>query len=442
MWLAVLVVTSASGALTLDEVRVSARANLDAVQAALDLEEAGEGKRLSRAVIFPQVSLSAEVGASASGPQRFYTTVARPGGDGYDQQAVDVPSSTRGSYRLSLSLSQLLYDGGKWWKAIAQAGAQEEAARGRLEEQRLVSEMEGVRRFYELLRAQKTREVLTASVARSFSQVERATALYEAGRGRLGDTLDAKINYGNDRISALRQGQAVTAAQSDLLFWLSRPMASVEAAEPAGLGSPPAEVKLLDVAAFVERAKTSRPLLKALDRQVAVADAAVGIAQASYLPRVSVGAGYTRSAPSADPFFTDPTRQNAVNVGLNLSWDLFSGFATEANTSRARSDFNQAENTLLRATQELEGQLRSALAALTTQREMLGLSQENLVLAEKASALAEQRYSAGAASTLEVRDAQLKLTQAQLALLQGRIDVEIARAAVSRLTGIRLEEVP
>ncbi len=438
-WVAV---SCVSGALTLDEVRAASRENLDAVQAVLDLEAAGEGKRLARAPILPQLSLSAEAGVSATGPQRYYTTVPNAAGDGYDQQAVDVPSSTRGNFRLSLQLSQLLYDGGRWWTAIAQAGAQEEAAQGRLDEQRLSSEMEGVRRFYELLRAQKTRDVLNASVARSSSQVERAKALYEAGRGKLGDTLDAQINYRNDKMSLLRQSQGVTSAQSDLLFWLNRPMADVEAADPAMLLAPAGESKPVALQAFVDRAKVNRPLLKALERQVAVADGAVGIAKSSFLPRVSASAGYTRSAPSADPFFTDPTRQNGVSAGLNLSWDLFNGFETSANTARARISLRQAENTYWRATQELEGQLRSALGTLNTQREMLVLSKENMELAEKSFALAEQRFSAGAGSTLEVRDAELKLTQAQLALLQGRIDVEIARAAVSRLTGIRLEEVP
>ena len=44
--------------------------------------------------------------------------------------------------------------------------------------------------------------------------------------------------------------------------------------------------------------------------------------------------------------------------------------------------------------------------------------------------LEEERYAAGAGTSLEVRNAQLKLTQAQLTQVQGRVDVEIARAAL------------
>ncbi|HXN41868.1 MAG TPA: TolC family protein, partial [Myxococcaceae bacterium] len=49
--------------------------------------------------------------------------------------------------------------------------------------------------------------------------------------------------------------------------------------------------------------------------------------------------------------------------------------------------------------------------------------------------LAQERFNAGLANTLEVRDAQLKLTQADLSLLQSRIDLEVAREALARTMG-------
>ena len=63
------------------------------------------------------------------------------------------------------------------------------------------------------------------------------------------------------------------------------------------------------------------------------------------------------------------------------------------------------------------------------------ITRRNVTIATDALALAEERFKAGAGSTLEVRDAQLKLTQAELQHLQNRIDVEIARAALERVLG-------
>ena len=74
--------------------------------------------------------------------------------------------------------------------------------------------------------------------------------------------------------------------------------------------------------------------------------------------------------------------------------------------------------------------MRAAVEALETRIEAARLAAENREAAVQSLTLAEERFKAGAGSTLEVRDAQLKLTQAELALLENRIDVEIARFAL------------
>ena len=68
-------------------------------------------------------------------------------------------------------------------------------------------------------------------------------------------------------------------------------------------------------------------------------------------------------------------------------------------------------------------------------RFLIPLNAENREAAVQSLALADERFKAGAGSTLEVRDAQLKLTQAELALLGNRVDVEIARFALMRAMG-------
>ena len=58
--------------------------------------------------------------------------------------------------------------------------------------------------------------------------------------------------------------------------------------------------------------------------------------------------------------------------------------------------------------------------------------------AEEGEAAARARLEAGAASQLEVRDAELKLTQARLALLSARVDEIVSRADLARATGGQL----
>jgi outer membrane protein len=409
--------------ITLDEVRAAGRQNVEALRAELDAQKAAAGKRLSISPILPQLSTQTGLGYSATGPQEQYNP--------YTQSSTDVPGSGWGSFTLGLTLSQLIYDGGKWWNEIIRAGAADEAAQGQLAEQRLASQFEAERRFWELLRAQASRDVLAASVQRSQTQLERAQNLFQAGRAQRRDALDAEINLGTDQVSVLRQEDSIARARNELLKWIARPPAEVQAQDPK-LGAHSAEPSL---DALLEQARSKRPLLAALKARERVAERAIEIAWAPFVPRVSGSVGYSRNAPGADPFFTDWTKQHGFNIGLNLQWDIFSGFATTAQVESARQDLRVAQLNSAQAERELAGDLALGHQVLGRAREVLKIAQRNEDLARQSLGMAEERYAAGASTSLEVRDAQVRLTQVELQALQGRIDVEVARASLWRLAG-------
>jgi outer membrane protein TolC len=144
---------------------------------------------------------------------------------------------------------------------------------------------------------------------------------------------------------------------------------------------------------------------------------------------------YRRDGPQAGPVFTEPRLQNSLGASVSLQWDIFSGFATDAQVSRASASVRTAELNLAQTERELEAEVRRSLEALETQIASTQLASDNREAAAQSLALAEERFKAGAGSTLEVRDAQLKLTQAELVLLESRVNVEIARFGVMRAMG-------
>jgi outer membrane protein TolC len=421
--------------LTIEEVRAAARQQLDALRSELDLARAQENVRVARSSIFPQVNLSLGVAATLAGPQKTFTTIPQQDANGnvtFVQSAVETPGFTQGRYSLSLGVNQLLYDGGKWWQQIAQAGAQEEAARGQLAEQRLASELEAVRRFYALLNGQLSLKVFESSVKRSEEQVERSRSLFEAGKGTRSAVYDAMTNLANDQINVIRQKQTIVQARLALLQWLAQPDSDVEAVAPAGLDAPKA---LPSVAQALEAAKGKRPLLVALEKNNQAADLGVDVAFSYYLPRLSLNGAYFRSSPSADPFFTDPTRQNALQLGASLSWDLFNGFLYQAQLEQARVEARRSRSVQAQSMLDLEAELRRSHDTARAEVEVLGISEGSLKIAEEQLNLEEARFSAGAGSTIEVRNAQIKFTQAQLSALTSRANVAVARAALMRTIG-------
>ena len=434
--LSLLVVSQlAATPITIEEVREASRQSLDAIRARLEVARAETVTKSSRAVIFPQVDFNLGAGVSFIGRQRAFSTVpvfdANQVLTGYEQRAVDTDPNEQGRFSFGLSVNQLLYDGGRWWNQLAQSGAQEEAARGQLEEQQLSSELEATRRFFELVKAQLAHKVFVETLGRSKQQLDRAGALYEAGRGSRSAVYDARTNLANDEINVVRQRQRIGQARLSLLQWLGRSDADVEAVVPANLAQP---APGFETASAIKTARQNRPLFKSLDANIRAGELGVAVSRADYFPRITASAQYSRNAPAID-LFVDPTRQNVLTLGANLTWDIFSGFQHVAQEERARVELSSAQAQQKQSIVDLEAEISRANDAYATEVEVLSISEKNLGVAKEQTTLEEERFSAGAGSSLEVRNAQIKYTQSQLSVLQGRADVATARAALERAVG-------
>jgi outer membrane protein TolC len=418
--------------ITLEEARTEGRQNVRALQSLLDVEVAESDRRNARSALYPQVNFSTNAGWGYIGRQRNIATVPLEGG-GFEQRAVETPSLDRGSFDLSLGLSQVLYDRARW-KQLEQNGARVAAARGQAVEEASTSEMEAIRRFFDLFRSQATIDVLQATVKRSEEQVERARAMFQAGRVGRGEELSALVNLGNDRINVLRRQAQLATDQAQLAIWIARPGTSdLAAVDPGIFQREPEPAPALESA--LESARRNRPLLVALQEQVRAAELGISIARAGYLPRITGDATYARRGPEAGAVFTEPRLQNTFSVGVGLQWNLFNGFSTGAQVSGAEAQLRRAQLTYAQTEREMEADVLRTHRTLVAQLEAARIARENREAAAQTLTLQEERFRAGAGSTLEVRDAQLKLTQTELALLESRIDVEVARFTLTRAMG-------
>jgi len=430
---ALLTILMASIPITLEQVRELSRQNTQERLQELQYLIAEEGSWTAASSIYPQLGVAADATRKVAGVQRTYVAVPQPDGT-FVQTVGDQKGYTQNNFNLSATLTQLILDG-KWWNQISQAGASEDAARGQTNEQRSVSEYEGLRRFYALYVAQRTLDVLKATEVRSGEQVDRATALFEAGRSPKSDVIQAEVNLGNDRINAILQTSTIGSSQSDLAVWIAHSGAEdLAAVEPEAVRGNPLPAPKLEEA--VKTAHEKRPLLKALEQTRRASDYGVAVAKGGYWPTLYAQGSYIRQGPEFGTVFTDPSKQNTILFGAHLTWNLFAGFATKAAVNTAIHNRSTAELNLRQATYEVEGDVRRYLRALQAELDATSVARANLKSAEDNLSLAQERFKAGAGSTLEVRDAQLKLTQAELTLIQNRVAVETARANLERVMGL------
>jgi outer membrane protein TolC len=294
------------------------------------------------------------------------------------------------------------------------------------------------RRFYEVVRAERTLKVLQDAARRSEELVRRADAMYEAGRAPRSETWSARVTLGNDRISAEQQLSRVADARVALSTALGRGAdPELRVVAPPGIDSL-AFVEPPGLESLVDLARRKRPILSADEQKVKAAGEEITSAQAGYYPSVSAQASYNRQGPyiaGLQGVYGDPTGQYVANFGVVVNWNLFEGRTTLANVQRANLNEQRArlvaEQDLLQVSAEI-ARSRTGYQTLCASAQ---LAQENLRSARENLLLAERRYDAGAGTQVEVRDALLNLTRAELSLLATRIDAIFARADLNRAVG-------
>jgi outer membrane protein len=437
-------------ALTLDDALAeAARASGDLELARTQALAAGADVYGSYAGVLPRLDLSAGFGhdfvgarsSVAAFPTRIDPATGQPV---FEQRVVAIPPTDNPDYSLGLTLQLPIFDGGRSWRTIRRAEAAERGAARSLDEATLTVAFEVTRRFYEVVKAQESLRVLEETVARSAEIVRRAEALFEAGRGSRADVLTARGNLGNDRVSVEQQRARVAQTQADLAQAIGRDLAEPFTAVPPSelaRAARPAEEEPPDLAALVALARRERPLLASQAEAVRASELGEDVARGAYSPVVSAQASYNRQGPTfsgRDGVYGDPSRQYVANAGVVVQWNLFNGRQTAADAQRAALATRRARVQAAQAGQQVAAEIARARASVVALARAAAIAVDNLALAEQGVSLAKERLLAGAASQLEVRDANLKLTQAQLQLVEARDDHAVARADLRRAVGGRL----
>jgi len=427
---------AAEGPLTLDDALArAAEQNLDLVLAREDARIASADSTATFAGLLPRLDLTASFGQSRIGPTTRQTIVNN------QVQTVSSDTTIRAAYDANLSLSQPVFD----WAALQNtraSSASVRAAERTFDDRVLAVSFEVTRRFYDVIRAERSLAVFESTAARTQDLVKRADALFAAGRAPRADTFTNRVNLGNDQIAVEQQRARVAQARTALgqaLGLSSAEAQQLQLAAPAQIDRAERPVQPPPVEKLVALARTRRPSLGAAKARVDAASAAVLAANSGYLPTVDALASYSRASNELDGDKGVYTRnlgeEYTAFVGVQATWNLFEGRRTQAQVQRAESQARRAKAGLQIAELDMAREIGDAHAVAASRATQVGLAADNLSTAQQALALARDRLDAGLATQLEVREASLNLTRAELSLVEARIDHAVAIADLARASG-------
>jgi outer membrane protein TolC len=421
---------SADQPITVDQaISLALEQNQDLIRSLLQSQSSAQDLVLARSTILPSLGFNASVGGFRIGA----------GNEERIDPATGLPIPIRGSqsdtsYTVGASVRQLVFDGGKWWNNLEAADKQLAASRESIEEQKLTTVFNVRRNFFELVRALRTLDVLKEAAQRSRDQAESTLRLFEGGRATQADVYAARANRDNDEVNRLGQEAKVELARQDLAVVIGRdPAQPLRVVEPAELMRDPDAPPAAEQA--VTRALAQRPSLKAFQLQLEGLRKSVDAAKGDYWPVVSVVGSYSRNTTALKTLVASPDKENTLSGAVQLNWNVFNGFFTTANVEKARIQVLLTQNDYIAGRRGVASDVERAIASWSSARAQARVAAQLQENAVKGLQLAKARQEVGVGTQLEVRDAELKVTQAQLSRVGALVDSHEAEAALRRATG-------
>ncbi|MBW1791890.1 MAG: TolC family protein [Deltaproteobacteria bacterium] len=348
------------------------------------------------------------------------------------------PDDEDSVYNASVRASQLIYDFGNTGGAIESSRLSLQASDDIFYQTRQDIVFTSKQAFYDVLAKKRLVEVDKEAVSNFEQQLYRAKKYFDAGVRTKIDVTNAGVELSNSKLSLLRSKSNVKTARVKFeqvlgirpnngnyrLTHIDVSLAKLAENKPDMPGS-------LD--GQLDTAFDHRSDVMAVKSLVQASKAEIRKARSGYFPSVSANAGY-------DEYDTDlESISDQWRFGVDLTWELFSGFQTEGEIVSAKGKFQELKAALRDLELAVRQEVTDSYLRANENREGVDIAHETLILAKENFYMASERYKAGLNDMIEYNDAQLLLSRAQSNLIITYYDYLTALARLERAVGVTPE---
>ena len=153
------------------------------------------------------------------------------------------------------------------------------------------------------------------------------------------------------------------------------------------------------------------------------------------IPSLAVAFSFTYSAMTNDFNFKEYRWTPYSYVGLSLNIPIFAGGKRYQQIRQAKNQYEQVQLQTVNTERQLKIAIRQYLNTMETSMKSYYAAKEAVVSAQKGYDIVEKSYQVGRSTLIEVNDAQLALTQSQLAASQAIYNFLSAKSQLEQTLG-------
>jgi outer membrane protein len=376
--------------------------------------QAHEFTRETRAALFPQVGLS--VTAVGSDPGSRISA-------GFLNNPTVYPRVAAGA-----AVSQLITDFGRTQNLVAnsvfQAKAQDQNAIAT--QQQIVLAVDEA--FYNTLETKALLHVAEETIKARQDLVDQVQALTNAKLKSDVDLSFSKVDFARAKLLLLESQNSYEASLSTLAAILGyRDRQDFAPVEPPSQNTPPA----VDAAPLIQQALIQRPEIRALEDQVTAATKFSKAEHDLWWPTVSAN-----GVVGAAPIRNDNITNWYGAAGVNINIPVFNGFLFNARAKGADLDTEVKRKRLQDLQNNIARDVRNTWLDTEKAYERLSVTQQLREQAQLALELSQARYKLGLATIVELSQAELQKTEADIDDTDARYQYSVSQILLAYQMGI------
>ncbi|SDR97668.1 Outer membrane protein TolC [Formosa sp. Hel1_31_208] len=286
--------------------------------------------------------------------------------------------------------------------------------------------------YYSVAQLSENSSALEETITISKDRLTRAGYQFDYGQSTKLEVLNAEVDINNDSINLINAKQQLRNTKRDLNMVLGN-----QIAQDFDVSTEISFILQLNKEELLEKTKANNITLLQAEKNIAISQLDIKTNKAQFLPTVGlVGSyGWNESSNNSPLAFLLQNTNTGVSAGLNLSWNLFDGGSTLTRIKNAQINLEIQELQKQQLATDVERNFNNAWDDYQNRLTIYQVQEENIKTAQNNFERTQEKFKLGQVTSIEFRQAQLNLLNAELSRNQAKYDAKLAELTVLQLSG-------
>ncbi len=288
--------------------------------------------------------------------------------------------------------------------------------------------------YYNVVRQKQQLKAIEEQMSINGERVKLAQYKLDIGSGAKPDVLQSKVDLNAQKAAQLNQQTLIAQLKEQLNQSMNAaPTTDYDVSDIIPLNL---QIALTDIQTNIEN---SNPLLLIAKKNIDIAHFTLKEQRADRFPIISLNSAYNfnraNNKATVNPFLPLYNRNYGRNVGLTATIPILNNLNTKRLIKQAQLDIQYQQLYYDNQRSLINLGVLNAYTAYEEQKKALVLEEDNILLAKENVDIVFQTYKLGAATFIQLREAQKSLEDAYNRLIAARYNTKLAETELLRLKG-------